>query len=84
MGNFFLVLGVIMLFNPVMWFAVLILIIFLSIYTIIILGEIDYLKGLPENKEKFAFANCKGEVSTISIVILILVIYQIIIRFRLL
>lgn len=82
LGNFFLVLGIIMLFNPVIWFAIIVLIFFLSIYTIIILGEMDYLRGRPEIKEKFAFANCKGEVSTIGIVILILIIYQIIIRFR--
>ena len=73
-GNFFLVLGIVLLFNPVLWFAVLILILFFFIYTLIIISESDYLKDLPETKAHFKFANCRGEISTVVIVIFILLI----------
>jgi protein-S-isoprenylcysteine O-methyltransferase Ste14 len=76
-GNFFLVLGIVILFNPATWFAVLLMILFLLIYTVIIISELHYLKYLPKIKAQFKLTNCKGEISTIVIVIIILIIYHI-------
>jgi protein-S-isoprenylcysteine O-methyltransferase Ste14 len=77
LGNFFLVLGVVTLFSPATWFAVLIIILFLFIYALIVMAEMGYLKGLPEKKVQFKLTNCKGEISTIIIVIIILIIHYI-------
>lgn len=77
LGNFFLVLGIVILFSPATWLAVLIMILFLLIYALIITGEMDYLKGLPEKTVQFKLTNCKGEISTIIIVMIILIIHYI-------
>lgn len=71
-GNFFLVLGVVLLYNPPIWFAGLIIIFFFIEYTLIILSELHYLKNLPEKKVKFKLANCQGEISTIVVVAFII------------
>jgi len=76
-GNFFLVSGVILLFNPAIWFAVLVMVLFLLVYTLIIMSEAHYLKGLTEKKVRFRLVNCKGEISTIVIVLVIVLIYEI-------
>ena len=75
LGNFFLVLGVILLFNPVIWFAVIIIALFLLFYSLMIVSEMDHLKDLPKKISGFALTNCKGEISTLSVVLLIFLIY---------
>lgn len=77
-GNFFLVLGVVLLFNPTIWFAVLIMVLFLLVYTLIIMSESNYLKDLPKTKAHFQLVNCKGEISTIIIVLVIVLMYVLI------
>jgi len=74
-GNFFLVSGMILLFNPTFWFALLLIIIFLFEYSIIIFAENYILKNLPEKKFRFSFKNLKGEISTIIIVVIIYTLY---------
>ena len=74
-GNFFLVLGVIILFNPVLWFAILLIILFILEYTIIMLSEINYLQNLPKKEKKFELINVKGEISTMIILIMIFLVY---------
>jgi len=76
-GNFFLVLGVVLLFNPAIWFAVLIMVLFLFVYTLIIMSESNYLKDLPKTKAHFKLVNCKGEISTIFVVLFIILVYSI-------
>ena len=76
-GNFFLVLGIVLLFNPAIWFAVLVMVLFLLVYTLIIMSESNYLKDLPRTKAHFKLVNCKGEISTIIIVLVIVFIYEI-------
>jgi len=76
-GNFFLVLGIVLLFNPTIWFAVLVMVLFLLVYTLIIMSESNYLKDLPKTKAHFKLVNCKGEISTIVIVLVIVLTYEI-------
>lgn len=77
-GNFFLVLGVVLLFNPAIWFGVLVVIVFLLVYRLIIMSESHYLKDLPETKAHFKLHNCKGEISTIIVVIVVLLIHYLV------
>jgi protein-S-isoprenylcysteine O-methyltransferase Ste14 len=74
-GNFFLVLGMVLLFNPVIWFAILIMLLFLLVYTLIIISESNYLKDLPKTKAHFKLVNCKGEISTIIVVVLMVLVH---------
>ncbi len=77
-GNFFLVLGVVLLFNPAIWFGVLVMVVFLLVYRFIIMSESNYLEDLPETKAHFKLVNCKGEISTIIVVIVVLLIHYLI------
>jgi protein-S-isoprenylcysteine O-methyltransferase Ste14 len=79
-GNFFLVLGVVLLFNPVIWFGVLVMVLFLLVYMLIIMSESHYLKDLPETKAHFRLVNCKGEISTITVVIVVLLIHYLVVK----
>lgn len=79
-GNFFLVLGVVLLFNPAIWFGVLVMIVFLLVYTLIIMSESHYLKDLPKEKARFKSVNCKGEISTIIVVIVVLLIHYLVVK----
>lgn len=74
-GNFFLVLGVVLLFNPAIWFAVLVMVLFLLVYTFIIMSESNYLKDLPKTKAHFKLVNCKAEISTIIIIVLLILMH---------
>ena len=75
LGNFFLVIGVILLFNPPIWLAILLIILFIIVYSMIIFGELHYLKNLPEKKVRFKLINAKGEISTIFIMCIIYLVY---------
>jgi len=77
-GNFFLVLGMVLLFNPAIWFAILIMLLFLLVYTLIIMSESNYLRELPKTKAPFKLVNCKGEITTIIIVILIILMHYLV------
>ncbi len=79
-GNFFLVLGVVLLFNPGIWFGVLVMVVFLFVYTLIIMSESNYLKDLPETKAHFELVNCRGEISTIIVVIVVLLIHYLVVK----
>jgi protein-S-isoprenylcysteine O-methyltransferase Ste14 len=70
-GNFFLVLGVIVLFNPPIIFAVLLLILFIIEYTLIIVSEQHYGESLPQKKVQFHVTNLCGELSTIGVLVVI-------------
>ena len=63
-GNFFLVLGVLIMYNPPRWLSVLYIGLFMIIYTTILFGEVHYLKGKPEREECYRLRNLSGEVST--------------------
>jgi len=73
-GNLFLVLGVILLFNPPLWYAFSLLLIFTVEYFIIVYSELSYLKALPKKVVNFDLANARGEANTIIIVIVIALI----------
>ncbi len=75
-GNFLLVLGVILLFNPPGWLMLVLLLVFIVEYSIIIYSEEDYLKDLPKKEVKFMLYNSKGEISTTLILTLILLVYM--------
>jgi len=63
-GNFFLVVGVLILYNPPRWMGLLYLGLFLLIYVSILLGEMDYLKGKPVREACYRLRNLRGEIST--------------------
>lgn len=68
LGNLFLVLGTILLFNPPLWYGLVLIIIFLVEYTIITIAEENHLKDLPAKKVNFSFRNLRGEISTIIVI----------------
>lgn len=73
-GNFLLVCGVVILFNPPLWLGTLLIIVFITEYSIIARSEIEYLKNLPTKRTEYRLKNLKGELSTIlvtSVVILL-------------
>ncbi len=73
-GNFFLVCGVIILFNPQPWLSIIIILCFIAEYSIISNAETRYLKNLTTKKEKFQLRNLKAEWPTVLIIILIYLI----------
>ncbi|KPJ72790.1 hypothetical protein AMJ52_05210 [candidate division TA06 bacterium DG_78] len=74
-GNFFLVLGVIVLFNPPTVIAVLLLILFIMQYALIIISEQHYLESLPQKKAHFKVTNLRGELSTIVVLVVMYCVY---------
>ncbi|MGQ9664974.1 MAG: methyltransferase family protein [bacterium] len=71
LGNLFLVLGTILLFNPPLWYGLVLIIIFLVEYTIITIAEENHLKDLPPKRVSFSLRNLKGEISTIIVISII-------------
>jgi len=67
-GNFFLVLGVIILYNPPRWFGISYIIAFIIMYALIAISEKQYLKGKSQIKASYRFSNLKGEASTLIVV----------------
>lgn len=63
-GNFLLVLGVLILFNPPFWLSALYLTLFIMIYAVIIGGETRYMKGRPVREPGYELSNLRGEFST--------------------
>ena len=63
-GNFLLVLGVLILYNPPFWLSALYLALFIVIYTVIIGGETRYMKGRPAREPGYDLSNVRGEFST--------------------
>jgi len=80
-GNFFLVLGVLLLYNPPLWLTVLYIALFVIIYTLIALGERRYLQDKVPREVAYKFSNLKGELSTLLMLFLIYVVYFILIVF---
>jgi protein-S-isoprenylcysteine O-methyltransferase Ste14 len=68
-GNFFLVLGGIVLFNPPVVLAILLLILFIVEYTLIVVSEQHYVQSLPKKKAHFTVTNIRGEFSTIIVLV---------------
>ncbi len=81
LGNLFLVLGTIVLFNPPVWYGMTLIIIFIIEYSIITVAEKNHLKKLPEKRVCFSFCNLKGEISTIIVMGIIYFIYYLVQRF---
>ena len=74
-GNFFLVIGVTIMFNPPLIYALVITVLFFVMYGSIIVSEHLYLQRLPERTVGFKNKNCTGEISTIIILVVILMIH---------
>jgi len=64
LGNFFLVTGILILYNPPRWMGFVYLVLFCVIYLIIIIGEIDHLRGKPVRETCYKLGNLRGEFST--------------------
>ena len=74
-GNFFLVLGVVILFNPPRWLGSLYMIIFVVMYTLIAIGERQYLDGKPTIEVPYRFSNLKGEISTLIVLVIVYALF---------
>ncbi len=75
LGNFFLVVGVVFLFNPPPWLTILLIALFIVEYSMIIYSEMNYLKSLSKKRVKFKLINIKGEISTTLILLIIYLVY---------
>ncbi|MGB7055117.1 MAG: methyltransferase [bacterium] len=74
-GNFFLVLGVIILHNPPQWLGLFYILAFIVVYSLIAISERHYLKGKSEIETSYRFINLKGEISTLIVMAVIYVVW---------
>lgn len=74
-GNFLLVLGVVVLFSPPLWYALVVTVSFVGTYLLIAYSESSYLHEHPEHQGTYRLANLSGEVSTIAVVFVIVALY---------
>lgn len=74
-GNFFLVLGVIILFNPPQYLGLAYLGFFILVYTLISLSEKRYLTRKPECRVQFKLNNLRAELSTLIVLGVIYSVY---------
>lgn len=70
-GNFLLVAGVLLIYNPPFWMGALYVILFLSMYGAILFSEVVYMKGKTARNTNFNLKNLKGEISTWLVVLVI-------------
>jgi protein-S-isoprenylcysteine O-methyltransferase Ste14 len=70
-GNFFLVAGVLLLFNPPFWMGLLYVILYVSMYGAILFSEVEYMKGKTARETNFNLKNLRGEVSTWVVVLVV-------------
>jgi len=81
-GNFLLVLGVVLLFKPPPWYALVVFSSFVGIYSLIAYSESSYLRDRPLRRATFRSANLAGEVSTMVVVLMILALYIVLRSFQ--
>ena len=74
-GNFLLVLGVLILYNPPKWLASLYVIAFVIMYSLIAISERQYLREKTEVRALYKLSNLKGEVSTLAVVVTVYAIW---------
>jgi protein-S-isoprenylcysteine O-methyltransferase Ste14 len=74
-GNFFLVLGVIFLFNPPQWLGILYMLAFIIIYTTIVLSERRFLKNKVVKQMSYRIRNLKGEISTLLVMLIVYAVW---------
>ncbi len=79
-GNFFLVAGVLTLYNPPRWMGLLYLVLFLVIYVSILLSEADYLKGKPVREARYRMRNLRGELSTWVVLVSVYVVFFVLLK----
>jgi protein-S-isoprenylcysteine O-methyltransferase Ste14 len=75
LGNFFLVVGVILLFNVPLWLSILLIVLFIAEYSVIIYSEMRFLRSLTRKEADFKLSNVKNEVSTIYLLCAIYLFY---------
>lgn len=74
-GNFLIVLGVLILFNPPFWLSAVYLALFIVIYTVIIGGETRYMNGRPVREPGYVLSNVSGEFSTWVVMVFVYGVY---------
>jgi protein-S-isoprenylcysteine O-methyltransferase Ste14 len=79
-GNFFLVLGVTILYNPPRYLGILYIILYITMYALIVVSESEYLKGKPGVISSYKFSNLKGEVSTLLVLAVIYALWFVLAR----
>jgi len=67
-GNFFLVLGFVVLYSPSQWLGLFYVLLCVVMYSLIAISENEYLKEKPEMNTRYRFSNLKGEASTLIVV----------------
>jgi protein-S-isoprenylcysteine O-methyltransferase Ste14 len=76
-GNFLLVFGVVVLFRPPLWYAVVIIVSFIVVYSLIASSEAFYLRERPKKRVTYKLVNLRGEVWTITVVCVIYALYAV-------
>jgi protein-S-isoprenylcysteine O-methyltransferase Ste14 len=74
-GNFFLVLGVLILFNPPLWLSLLYMGLFIVMYTLISFSEKQHLREKSERRAQYRLVNLTGELSTLIVLGIIYLVY---------
>ncbi len=74
-GNFFLVLGVIIMYNPPAWLSAIYVTLFVIMYATIVLGELEHLRGKPTRAVCYKLKNLSGEISTWLVLAVIYCLY---------
>lgn len=75
MGNFLLVIGVVLLFNPPLPYAIFLIMFFVIEYSIIIVGEMHHLRTTARKDRRFSIRNAACEGSTLLVIIVIILIH---------
>ena len=76
-GNFFLVCGTVVLFNPPVWLAILVILSFIVEYSIIVGAENRYIRGVDPKKAKFRLGNVRTEWPTILILVFVYIVAEV-------
>jgi protein-S-isoprenylcysteine O-methyltransferase Ste14 len=76
-GNFLIVSGVTILYNPPVVYALIVILMFIMIYGVIIAREQAYISQLIKKQVTFHVTKCVGELSTIIVIIITLLIHMI-------
>lgn len=75
LGNFLLVAGTVLLYNPPLYIGLPLIVLFLIQYGVIINAEKIYLQRLKRKIARFHFSKVKGEISTVIVLGFIFAIY---------
>lgn len=79
-GNFFLVTGILILYNPPRWMGLVYLVLFFVIYLSIVISETDHLRGKPVRETCYRPGNLRGEFSTWLVVVIVYLVFFLLLK----